>query len=131
MPGAFGVDEARQKLEALEHLSPAGISRLIGIYGGRAGRIAELASETPGLNACIDAECDMLAAEVALVVREEMPRTLTDIVFRRMMIGLNADQGRAVYDAIARIAAAEFGWSDAEMGEQLSALNDYADSFRI
>jgi glycerol-3-phosphate dehydrogenase len=131
LPGAFGVEEAQRKLEALQRLSPAGISRLVGIYGGRAGKIADLASEARELADSIDEERRVLTAEVVFVVREELPRTLNDIVFRRMMIGLDADQGRPLYEDVARIAAAEFGWDDTEKREQLRALNDYADSFRI
>jgi glycerol-3-phosphate dehydrogenase len=131
LPGAWGVEEARSRLRALQGLSSAGVSRLLAIYGGRAGRIADLASETPELAACIDARNTIPAAEIALVVREEMPRTLADLVFRRMMIGLGADQGRPVYEQVARIAATEFGWSDGEMRMQLDALRAYSDSFRI
>ena len=69
-------------------------------------------------------------AEVAWVIAEELPRTLTDIVYRRMMIGLDADQGRPHYARIAGIAAAEFGWDDARRDAELQALRTHADSLR-
>lgn len=131
LPGAWGVEEARSRLVALSDLSSAGVSRLLGIYGGRAAGIADLARESPQLAEFVDSGNTIPAAEVVFVVREEMPRTLADIVFRRMMIGLDADQGRPVYDRIARIAAAEYGWSDDDTREQLAALRSYSDSFRV
>ncbi len=131
LPGAWGVEEARSRLVALSDLSSAGVSRLLGIYGGRAAGIADLARESPQLAEFVDSGNTIPAAEVVFVVREEMPRTLADIVFRRMMIGLDADQGRPVYDRIARIAASEYGWSDDDTREQLAALRSYSDSFRV
>ncbi|MDH5622378.1 MAG: hypothetical protein OEY74_09885, partial [Gammaproteobacteria bacterium] len=65
------------------------------------------------------------------VIREEFARTLQDIVFRRMMTGFDADQGRSLYDAIATVAAAEFAWSQAELQAELGALQNFADSLRV
>jgi glycerol-3-phosphate dehydrogenase len=64
-------------------------------------------------------------------VREEFATTLADIVFRRMMVGFDADQGRSLYDAIAALAATEFGWSPGELNVELDELNVYADSLRV
>jgi len=56
---------------------------------------------------------------------------LADIVHRRLMIGLDADQGRAQYEHIASVAAAEFAWDDAERDAQLRALIAYSDSLGV
>ncbi len=60
-----------------------------------------------------------------------MPRTLDDIVYRRMMIGLDADQGRPHYARIAELAAAELGWDNARRDAQLRALQAHADSLQV
>ena len=73
----------------------------------------------------------MLAAEVAFVIREEFATSLEDIVFRRMMIGFDADQGRAQYEEIAALAAAETGWSPETVTQQLGLLREYASSLRV
>jgi glycerol-3-phosphate dehydrogenase len=73
----------------------------------------------------------VLAAEVVFAIREEFAKTLTDVVFRRMMIGLDADQGRPLYTAIADIAAFELGWSAEEKSRQLDELVDYSESLRV
>jgi len=104
---------------------------LLGIYGGRATGIAEIARQRPELAACIDPDEMVPAAEIAFVVAEEMPRTLIDVVYRRTMIGLDANQGGPLYERIATIAASEFGWDDTKIGHELQALRDYSESLRV
>ena len=131
LPGAWGLDEAREALAAVNGLSHSGAERLLCVYGGRAKGIASLIGEKPDLARCIDDRASVLAAEVAFVIADEMPKTLTDIVYRRMMIGLDADQGRPLYDAIAEIAAHEFGWDSDREATELQALLDFSDSLRV
>ena len=131
LPGAYRLDEARDALEAMGVLTQPGVERMLAVYGGRASNIAELANAEPALGQAIDANGTVLAAEVAFAIREELVRTLTDIVFRRLMLGFGADQGRGLYAAIADLAAAEFGWTDAERQAQLDELVAYGDSFRV
>lgn len=120
LPGAYRVEEARTLLEA--DLEPADVERLLSIYGGRAIDVIALR----------DAEAiSLLGAQVLFAIREEMARTLGDIVYRRLMIGLDADQGRPHYDEIAAIAARELDWSPSETQARLEDLIRYSDSFRI
>ena len=131
LPGAWGIDRARDALEALGVLSDEGIERLLSIYGGRASAIAQLCGDAPELKQTLDAARTVLAAEVAFVIREEFATSLEDIVFRRMMIGFDADQGRAQYEEIAALAAAETGWSPETVTQQLGLLREYASSLRV
>lgn len=131
LPGAFALQRTRQQLTDLQLLSAAAIERLIDVYGGRAAAIAELAGSDPELGKTLDDGAGILAAEVVFTIREEFPHTLEDVVFRRMMIGFNPDQGRSLYRAVATIAAAEFGWTSAEVEKELVTLNAYADSLRV
>ena len=131
LPGAYRLDEARRGLEARAGLSPEGVERLLGLYGGRALDLLELADAEPPLVKALDEARTVLAAEVAFAVRTEMARTLEDIVFRRLTVGFDADQGRPLYEMIAAIAAAELGWNDTERHAQLDALTAYSDSFGV
>jgi glycerol-3-phosphate dehydrogenase len=130
LPGAWGIDRARAALEALDLLSPAGIDRMLSIYGGRAAGIAELCDADSRLACAMDAGT-VLAAEVVFALREEFAQTLEDIVFRRMMIGFDPDQGRSLYDEIAALAAAEKGWSPEQTSQQVAQLDEYATSLRV
>lgn len=129
LPGAWGIDRAREALLALDLLSSAGVDRLLDTYGGRAAAIAELC--TGDLGRTLDSEGRVLAAEVVFALREEFALTLADVVFRRMMIGFDADQGRALYNEVAAIAAAETGWSLEHKAQQLDELTGYAESLQV
>jgi glycerol-3-phosphate dehydrogenase len=131
LPGAWGLDRAREVINALGAVSEEGVDRLLSIYGGRAAALADLCSQSPELSRALDGEGRVLAAEVILALRDEFAGTLEDIVFRRMMIGLDADQGRPLYDEIAALAAAEADWSPEQTTQQLNDLNEYARSLRV
>jgi len=129
LPGAWGIDRAREALTALDGLSESGVERLLRIYGGRAAAVADLC--TGELAGSLDADGRVLVAEVVFAIREEFALTLEDIVFRRMMVGFDADQGRALYNDIATLAAAESGWSPDQQAQQLDDLAEYAESLRV
>ena len=131
LPGAYRLDEARELLEETQSLSSAGVERLLRVYGGRAIDLLALAGTSAPLQKTIDAGQSVLAAEVVFAIRKEMARTLTDIVYRRMMLGLDADQGQPHYEVVAAIAAEEFDWTDAERRGQLQALRAYSDSLGV
>jgi glycerol-3-phosphate dehydrogenase len=131
LPGAYRLDEARAALKSLDCLSGKGVERLLSIYGGRAIDLASLAGDEPGLMRCIDSEESVLAAEVIFSMRQEWAQTLIDVVHRRLMLGLTCDQGRALYDSIATIAANEFNWNGEKRSAELVDLNTYSDSFRV
>ena len=131
LPGTWGREAAAERLRALGVLSDKGVARMLAIYGGRSTAICEICETDAALASTIDPEARVLAAEVVFVLREEFARTLADIVFRRLMVGLDADQGRMLYATIADLAAAECGWSEDEKERQLKELREYADSWRV
>ncbi|MDH3303754.1 MAG: glycerol-3-phosphate dehydrogenase [Gammaproteobacteria bacterium] len=131
LPGASGLARAEEQLRGLQLLSETGIKRILSIYGGRASGICELCASNEALAQTIDGNDTVLAAEVVFAVREEFAKSLQDIVFRRMMVGLDADQGRPLYTAIANIAADAFGWDSNQKARQLDELVDFSESLRV
>ena len=131
LPGAHGLDEARSALESLGLLSPEGVDRLVAVYGGRATEVAALCASDPALARTLDERRRMLAAEVPFAMRVEFAQSLSDIVFRRMMVGFDADQARGHYEEIAALAAAEAGWGPQQTKQQLDELEGYAESLRV
>jgi glycerol-3-phosphate dehydrogenase len=126
MPGGHDLDLVRAALVEQRVADEAGIERLLRIYGARARRLIELVAESDRPAA----GNPLFAAEVALAFREEFAVTLIDVVFRRTMRGLDADQGRPDYSAAASLAQAECGWDDARREHELGSLVAYADSLR-
>ena len=127
LPGGWGLEDSTVTLHANPGLSRDCVERLLKIYGRRAQTIVEFAESSVGLGT-LDDRATVLAAEVNFAICEEFARTLTDIVFRRMMIGLDADQGRPMYRRIAHVAAGETGWPEDRMEDELAALIAYSDS---
>lgn len=123
LPGAVAFDASGELPEMLSGLSEAGRERLHSLYGGRVQRLAMLIAEEPELGKPLDPAATVLAAEVALAVREEFAVCLSDIVHRRLMIGLSADLGTRLTLDVASIAAAELDWSSEEAERQLGDLN--------
>jgi glycerol-3-phosphate dehydrogenase len=122
LPGALGTTAAEKMLAELGTLSPAGAARLLSVYGGRTRRVLEIAFDEPALDVTLDRERTVLAAEVAFAVRHELARHLTDIVHRRTMVGLSPDQGEALAERMADVAARELGWDAKRKAEELAAL---------
>ncbi len=58
-------------------------------------------------------------------IRKEFAKHLTDLMHRRLMLGLSADQGEEVVESVALLAAAEFGWDEEELENQLNSLRRY------
>jgi glycerol-3-phosphate dehydrogenase len=131
LPGAWGLDRAREQLVAAEFVTERGAERLLSIYGGRATNIIELAASETTPQKALDPEGQYLAAEVVFAIREEFAVTLSDIVFRRTMAGFAPDQGRSLYNAIAALAASELKWSADELQRQLDDVIVYADSLKV
>lgn len=131
LPGAIGIGAARRALEQVTTLSVEGRKRLLGIYGGRAKHIAALAKSEPGLAEPLDTTSTVIAAEVAYVIASEYPVTLADIVYRRMMLGLLPDQGVHLIDRLAAVVAKRLQWSNRERKNQIRALYQYNERFKV
>ncbi len=122
LPGALRIDAAKTALYADDELTRACRNRLLSVYGSRARDVVDLA-RSGHHDQYLDEEQTMLASEVVHALRHEHAVTLTDIVHRRMMVGLDADQGRSVQSRIAAVAAVEAGWDGRRQSEELRNLD--------
>jgi glycerol-3-phosphate dehydrogenase len=122
---AYGASKAVRA--AMADVPPEIASRLLATYGSdvlevvrAAAQPAELASLAPG--------ADLSAAEVRHAARNEMARTITDVLERRSRLALMAtDTARAVAPAVANILAAELGWNPGRVDAELATLARQAD----
>lgn len=122
LPGGADLQAARDKLIQNPSLNPRCVERLLAVYGSRALRILEMKNAPQGF---VDKDERVLAAEIVYAMREEFAVTLTDIIFRRTMIGLDPDQGAGMFAEIARLAGAEAGWDSSEMSRQHGDLEEF------
>lgn len=112
------LDETVPGLSSRYRLEEAAVKHLIGIYGSRAERVLEICREDPELARPVSPGSGDLYAQVAYGAAEEGARTLSDIVLRRMHLGITADRGGPFAEKLAKVAAAELGWSDEEAAGQ-------------
>jgi glycerol-3-phosphate dehydrogenase len=66
-----------------------------------------------------------VAAEVRHAVREEVARTLVDVVVRRLRLGVAAHPGEPAAAAAAAIQARESGWDAQRVARELDALRAF------
>jgi glycerol-3-phosphate dehydrogenase len=100
------------------------VRHLISFYGSRAERILEIAREDPALAEAISPESRDIYAQAAYSVTEEGARTVTDIVLRRMHLGITGARGGPFAERIAQVAAKELGWSDEETAARVREFNE-------
>ncbi len=121
LPGGLPVSYEEYMREALPELSSRyampteTVRHLISFYGARAEDVLELARKEPSLRASISPDSRDLYAQVLFSVREEGAKTLSDIVLRRMHLGISAGRGDQQAEKIAALAGKELGWSSDEI----------------
>jgi glycerol-3-phosphate dehydrogenase len=94
-------------------------------YGTRGREVLALARDMPSLANPVDPAHPAIGAEVLYAIREEMALTLTDVVTRRIQLGVAGYPGDHVAQCCAAIMQDECGWSDARTAQELQALREF------
>jgi len=90
------------------------VRHLIGFYGARVAPLLDLARTDPALGETVSPESRDIYAQVVFSIREEGARTLSDVILRRMHLGMTGSRGLKQIERIAAISAGELSWSDEE-----------------
>ncbi len=110
------------ELSARHGVTPELVRHLIGLYGSRADRVLELREADPELGETVSPESRDILAQVAYSAMEEGARTLSDIILRRMHVGMTGSRGLHQAQKIAGIAGRELKWSK---DEELHHLKEF------
>jgi glycerol-3-phosphate dehydrogenase len=101
------------------------------VYGSDAEQIRALAGD-PVLNALLHPALPYVAAEVVWAAREEMARTVEDVLARRMRaLFLNADAAIAMAEPVASLLAAELGCDEEWVTEQVQEFSALAAQYKV
>ncbi len=125
LPGSLPTDydvyqnEAVPELSARHGVRPELVRHLISFYGSRAGRLLELAQTDPRLGETVSSDSKDIYAQVVYSVAEEGARTLSDIILRRMHVGMTGSRGVRQAETIAGVAGRELKWNDDEKQHQI------------
>lgn len=129
LPGAGISDHEALAIESCRSLamdlSIATIRHLIQRYAERTPDVIALMQAHPALREPLSGAEPTLGAEIVYVIRNEMARTLRDVVLRRTAFGAT---GRPPDDAIeraGRIAAGELEWDDERTAREIAAVRDF------
>lgn len=126
LPGGLPVDyeeylrEALPEMAARHKVAPGVVRHLISFYGASAEKVLALAETEPVLGEPVSSESVDIYAQVLYSVMEEGARMLSDIVLRRMHLGITASRGLPQAEKIADIAGRELKWSDDEKQHQIN-----------
>ncbi len=114
----FFMNEARTQDNGL---SPATLEYLARNYGTEYREIAKLAREDQSLSETLNNDGE-IQAQVVYAVRNEMARTLSDIVMRRTGIGTLGNPGEEVLRKVADVAARELRWDKEKTEKEIAAV---------
>jgi glycerol-3-phosphate dehydrogenase len=116
------LHEAVPEMSARHKVSPDIVRHLISYYGSRAGKVLELIEMEPSLVEPISPDSKDIYAQVLYGVVEEGVRTLSDLVLRRVSLGVSASRGRDQAEKIAEVIGKELLWNDDEKRYHIQAF---------
>jgi glycerol-3-phosphate dehydrogenase len=104
----------------------------LSVYGADAYEISKLTESNPSMGALLHPALPYVRAEVVWAAREEMARTVEDVLARRTRaLFLNAQAALEMAPAVADLMASEFEWDDPTKAHQLSAFRDIASKYSL
>jgi glycerol-3-phosphate dehydrogenase len=104
----------------------------LGVYGSDAEKILGLAAADKRLGQRLHPDLPYIAAEVIWGVREEMARTVDDVLSRRTRaLFLNARAAIEMAPAVAKLMAEELGTGQDWIDQQLLQFNDLARKYLL
>jgi glycerol-3-phosphate dehydrogenase len=102
----------------------------LAMYGSDAARIRKIVQDDPKLGRKLHLALPYTGAEVLWAVREEMARTIEDVLARRLRaLFLNARAALETAPMVAELMAAELGWDEDIKEDQLKAFHKTAENY--
>lgn len=129
--GDFDDFSARFKAES--GLPEPIATRLLSLYGARAPGVLALAETNSALREPLGSaerpETALIGAEVVYAFRNELAKTLSDVLLRRTMVGMGPHVGLDVDEAAARVAAEHLGWDEDRLGRELREYREFVSRY--
>jgi glycerol-3-phosphate dehydrogenase len=104
----------------------------LSMYGSDALAIQDLMEAKPSLAAPLHPRLPYTGAEVVWAARQEMARTVEDVLARRTRaLFLNARAAAAMAPEVGRLMARELGWDAPQQASQVAAFVELAHGYQI
>ena len=102
------------------------------VYGADAAEIRSLAQQNPDLSKPLDSALPYIGAEVVWAARDEMARTVEDVLSRRTRaLFLNARAAMQMAETVARLLARELKRDEAWVADQLQEFSALAKQYTV
>jgi len=102
------------------------------VYGSDIKAIHEIAAKDPELAKTLHPDLPYIGAEVVWAVREEMARSLDDVLSRRLRaLFLNAKASIEMAPQVARIMAAELGLGEGWVASETFRFQNFAKTYQV
>jgi glycerol-3-phosphate dehydrogenase len=127
LPGGEKVDRLvllRELGARLPHHTDPDVDRLFSLYGARVKELLQIAAE--GETGHLVKGSRLTREEVRFVVEREGARTVEDVLLRRTMLGMEADQGLPVVQPVAEEMGKLLGWDDARVRAEVQLYRQEA-----
>jgi glycerol-3-phosphate dehydrogenase len=123
-------DETRKESQKELQKEFAKKFRSLKIYGSDATKIRKLIDADPTLGEQLHPALPYIKAEVVWAVREEMARTIEDVLARRLRaLFLNARAALEMAPAVSTLMAKELAWDEPTQEKQLAAFRAVASNY--
>jgi glycerol-3-phosphate dehydrogenase len=132
LPGASTGDFLKYAAEfrIWSELDGETVDRLLRIYGTQSRQLIESSRHDPDLLEPIPGAPQTIQGEIPFALRWERAQTLTDVLMRRTMLGLNADHALDAVEAVAGIASSVNEWDATRRRSEVEAYYRYLERFR-
>jgi glycerol-3-phosphate dehydrogenase len=105
--------------------------RLVRIYGTRAVEVERLALEDPRLAKPVDEASMAVGAEFVFAMEHEFARTLSDVMMRRTLLGLDEGHGIEALSRVADVLSPRLGWDADRWDSEVADYEDYLQRFSV
>lgn len=123
---------ATRDLKIHGHHANAAMYGALSFYGSDAPAIQKLIAEQPSLGRALDSQLPYVEAEVVWAARQEMARTVEDVLARRTRaLFLNAKAALRMTPTVARILAVELQKDEAWQRAQIEAFANTAAGYQV
>ena len=112
-------------LRDIHGIAPDSLKRIATIYGTGYDQVLQIARDMPALARPLGRECQVLGAEILYATRREMALKLPDALVRRTEAGAAGHPGADAIEGAASIMAAELGWDEWRMRNEIGEVEAF------
>ena len=131
-PGAqfVDLDTLKASVASRTGLPAVQVTRLVDLYGSRAFAVWQLVEQRPELNRVVHPS-GVLAAELVYAIDEDLARSLTDVLARRVLLAFEPGHALEQIDDIAKTLADHQDWDDEQVRAQIAEYKGWLDKLKV